>query len=180
MTLKTRRRPVSSDKRFRKISGSGDHGTPERWQHSGFTLELTDRAGVLAVRAMEEHVLDILTLKNQIGDSQTAAGMRLRADFLAAAIVAHVTSGYTQSASVRACFHPERQRSEKEEAAYARWRAAVKELGLDQRRAVISTVCFDESPQPRDLPSLQEGLDKLAAWYKMGARSNDSAKRPPC
>ena len=51
MASRFRRRAVSTDKRFRNIRGSGDHGTPERWQHSGFTLEVTDHAGILAAYA---------------------------------------------------------------------------------------------------------------------------------
>ena len=132
MASRSRRRPVSTDKRFRKIYGKGDHGTPERWQHSGCTFELTDRAGILAARATEEHILDILGLKLLLNALQIEAGMKFKADYHAAAIAAHVTGSYSGLSSARDFFRAERERTDAEEAAYRRWRAAVRELGLPQ------------------------------------------------
>jgi hypothetical protein len=172
MPSHSRRHPVSTDKRFRKVYGGGDHGTPERWQHSGCTFELTNRAGVLAARATEEHILDILGLKLLLDALQIEAGLKFKSDYHAAAIAARVTGSYSGISSARDFFRAERERSETEEAAYRRWKDAVHELGLRYSPAVISTVCHDEPPGARDLPALQEGLKKLAAWYKMGKNSN--------
>jgi hypothetical protein len=167
MTKKCRR-PVSTDKRFRrKLCDSADHGTRERWQHSGYTLELTDHAGVLAARATEEHILDILGLKLLLNALQINAGMKFKADYMAAAIASRTTGSYSGISSARDFFRAEHERSDAEEAAYARWRGAVHELGLRYGTAVIETVCHDAPPRPRDIPDLQDGLNILAAWYKM-------------
>ncbi|MDR3425335.1 MAG: DUF6456 domain-containing protein [Alphaproteobacteria bacterium] len=170
MASRSRRAPVSSDKRFRKISSGGDHGTPERWQHSGRALELTDSAGVLAARATEEHILDVLAMKRLLSQLQVEAGLRLKADYHAAAIAAHVTGSYSGAARARDFFYAAPERTDAQEAAYRRWKKAVCELGQPYSHAVIATVCHDEAPLPRDLPALQDGLEKLVAWYKMGGK----------
>jgi hypothetical protein len=167
MPTRSRRRPVSTDKRLRKNRGGGDHGTPERWQHSGRTFEPTDHAGVLAARAMEEHILDILGLKLLLTALQIEAGMKFKADYHAAAIDARVTGSYSGAPSARDFFRGEHERSDAEESAYRRWKDAVRELGLHDGPAVISTVCHDTPPLHRELPKLQEGLDKLIAWYRI-------------
>ena len=166
---RSRRAPVSTDKRLRKIGGGGDHGTAERWQHSGRAIELTDRAGILAVRATEENILDILALKQLLNAIQIEAGLRLKADYHAAAIAAHVTGSYSGASSARDSFHGEYERSDAQEAAYRRWRNAVRELGLRHAPAVVATVCHDTPPLPRDIALLQSGLEKLAGWYRIGA-----------
>lgn len=171
MASRSHRAPVSTDKRFRKIAGGGDHGTPERWQHSGRALELTDHAGILAVRATEEHILDILGLKHLLNDVQIAAGMKFKADYHAASIAANVTANYSSMSSAKDFFRAEHERSDAQEAAYRRWKLAVRELGLEYSLAVISTVCHDAAPRPRDIPALQDGLEKLVAWYKLGSEN---------
>ncbi|MFA5040873.1 MAG: DUF6456 domain-containing protein [Bdellovibrionales bacterium] len=165
----SRRRAASANKKLGSLCYGGDHGTPERWQHSGCTYELTDRAGVLAARATEEHVLDILGLKLLLTALQIEAGMKFKADYHAAAIASRTTSSYSGIASARDFFRVEHERSDKEEEAYTRWRAAVRELGAHSGQAVISTVCYDAPPEPRDLPALQNGLEKLVAWYNINA-----------
>jgi hypothetical protein len=159
--------PAASDKRFRKLAAGGDHGTPERWQHSGRALEPTDRAGILAVRATEEHILDVLALKRLLNENQIAAGLRLKADYHAASIAAHTTGSYNNASNARDFFRGEYERSETQEAAYRRWRNAVRELGPRLGTAVVDTVCHDAPPLPRDLPILQSGLQKLAAFYRI-------------
>jgi hypothetical protein len=62
-------------------------------------------------------------------------------------------------------FFAAHERSDVEEAAYQRWRNAVREIGMILADAVISTVCHDRLPTPRNLLRLQEGLKKLADWY---------------
>ncbi len=56
-------------------------------------------------------------------------------------------------------------RNDFEEAAYQRWRNAVRELGLGLSGLVISTVCHDLLPLPRDIDTLRLGLEKLIDWY---------------
>lgn len=170
MASRSRRSRVSTDKRLRKISCIGDYGTPERWQHSGRALEITDCAGVLAARATEEHILDVLAIKSIVSQIQVAAGLKFKADYVAASMSANVTGSYTGMASARDFFNYEYERTDAQEAAYVRWRSAVRELGLDCGSAVIETVCYDAAPSPRDVAALQVGLDRLVAWYKMGKR----------
>lgn len=179
MSRKIRRQPASTDKRFRKPLGSGDHGTPERWQHSGFTYEMTDRPGILAARATEEHILDILGLKSLLTALQIEAGLKFKSDYHAAAIGSRVTGSYSGVSSARDFFRAERERSTSEESAYRRWKDAVNELSRRHASAVIATVCHDETPLPRDIPCLQEGLQKLAAWYGMAKKItlHESTKR---
>ena len=165
MPAKTRRRPVSTDKRFKKPTAA-DHGTPERWRHSGRTLEITERAGILAARAIEEHVIDTLVLRGLLDRTQSDAAFRLKMDFQRAGLAANTTSRYTadrSSDNVR----KERERSDGEEAAYRRWRGAVREMGLQFSCAVIATVCHDETPKSADVALLQKGLDQLATWYQL-------------
>ncbi|MDD3370696.1 MAG: DUF6456 domain-containing protein [Alphaproteobacteria bacterium] len=163
-----KRLPVSTDKRFRSRRDS-DFGPQERWQHSGRALEATDRPGILAARATEEHILDILGLKLILTALQIDAGMKFKADYLAASIAARVTGSYSGAPGQRDSFRTERERSDAEEAAYTRWRRAVREMGRRNGTAVIKTVCHDETPAPRDLPALREGLEMLAAWYGAGS-----------
>ena len=143
--------------------------TEYNWR--GRTLQLTDRAGILAVRATEEHILDVLALKRLLNQIQVEAGLKFKADYHAAAIAAHVTGSYTGMSSARDFFRLEHERNDAEEAAYRRWKNAVRELGLRHSAAVIATVCHDEPPSPRDLPALQDGLEKLVVWYGMRSRN---------
>ena len=152
----------------------GDYGTPERWQHSGRALEMTDCPGVLAARATEEHILDVLAIKSLISEIQVEAGLRFKADYLAAALSSHVTGSYTGMASARDFFNMEHERTDAQEAAYKRWKNAVKDLGLDCGAAVISTVCYDAPPSARDIAALQLGLERLVAWYKMEKKRDGS------
>ncbi len=162
-----RRAPVSTDKRFRKCLRDCDTGTPERWQHSGRALECTDTPGILVARATEEHVLDVLALRSLLDGFQLKAGMRFKADYHDAALSAHVTGSYSGMSNMRDFFRIEHERSDAQERAYRRWKKAVRELGARHGSVVIDTVCYDAAPLPRDIPALQDGLEKLVAWYGM-------------
>jgi hypothetical protein len=167
MPAKSRRRPVSTDKRFKKRANPSDYGPSERWQHSGRVMELTERAGILAARATEEHLIDTLVLKGVLDQTQSDAAFRLKMDFQRAGLAASVTSRYSPVTGSSDHFQGKRDRSDAEEAAYRRWRHAVRELGLDLSCAVVATVCHDEAPRHADVPLLQKGLDQLIDWYGM-------------
>jgi len=167
MPAKSRRRPVATDKRFRKQNRDCDYGTPERWQHSGRVLQITERAGILAARATEEHVIDVMVLKGLLDKNQSDAAFRLKLDFQRAGLAANTISRYSPQGSKSDFFRGIRERSDAEEAAYQRWRNAVRELGLGLSCAVIATVCHDETPVLADLPLLQKGLDQLCDWYRL-------------
>ncbi len=69
-------------------------------------------------------------------------------------------------------FHGCRDRNDFEEAAYQRWRNAVRGLGLRMSTAVITVACHDLLPMPRDIALLQEGLEKLVKWYRLPEERN--------
>lgn len=165
MASRPRRRPVASDRRFRRAQGMSDTGPRERWQHSGRVLEFTERAGVLAARATEEHIVDVLVARRILDQRQRMAALRLKLDYQRAGLAPHVTGSYTPMRRGEDYFRHERERTDLEEAAYGRWRNAVRELGMRLSDAVISTVCNDCPPAPRATEALRQGLEKLARWY---------------
>jgi C4-dicarboxylate-specific signal transduction histidine kinase len=163
---KPRRQPAATDRRFRAAAPfPADHGTPERWQHSGRTLELTESAGILAARATEEHIVDTLVLRGLIAPVERDAALRFKLDYQSAALEARITARYSPASSARDFFAAIHERSEAEEAAYRRWRNALREVGKICANAVISTVCHDRMPGPLALPNLQTGLKRLVDWY---------------
>ena len=167
-----RRAPVASDRRFRLSRNSADHGTAERWQHSGRMLEITERAGVLAARALEENVLDVLVVRRWISATQREAALRFKLDYHAAGLEARLTSSYNPMRVAFSPFGPWDERSDAEEAAYQRWRKAVRAMGTPVSDMVITVVCHDRIPLQRRAVILQAGLEKLVKWYGMaeGAR----------
>jgi hypothetical protein len=164
---KSRRRPVSTDKRFRRNLNLSDTGPKERWQHSGRTLELTEVAGILAARATEEHIVDGLMMRGVLTETQRAAALRFKQDYQYAGLAAHVTGSYSVMPRSDDFFRGGRDRTDAEERAYRRWRNAVKELGLSFSGAVISVTCQDMQPAINEITRLQKGLEILADWYGM-------------
>jgi Domain of unknown function (DUF6456) len=161
-----KRDPAATDRRFRQTAQPlADHGTPERWQHSGRVLELTESAGILAARATEEHLLDILVLRGRISAVEREAALKFKLDYQRAALEARVTGRYNAASSARDFFAAIHERTDAEEAAYQRWRNALREVGKMLANILVSTVCFDRMPDPRDLPQLQGALKKLVEWY---------------
>jgi hypothetical protein len=167
MPPKSRRRPVSTDRRFRKQSQNADHGPPERWQHSGRLLQVTEKNGVLAARTMEEHIIDMLVLRGTLNENQSVAAFKFKLDYQRAGLAAHTTGGYNPIRVDVDSFHGRRERNNFEEAAYQRWRNAVRELGCRHSAVVITVACHDLLPTPREILLLQEGLEKLLDWYKL-------------
>lgn len=164
MARKTRRAPVSRDKRFRRAHAA-DTGTPELWQHTGRVWEYTDTAGVFAARATEEHVLDRLFLMKLVDEFAREAGLKLHQDYVLARIEARLTSAYT---SVRVKGHDAEARLERsavEEAAYQRWRAAIARVPQEARDIVIHVCCIGHPPVLGQLARMKDGLFHLARHY---------------
>ena len=172
MPSRSRRLPVSTDRRFRKKSPSSDFGPAFRWQHSPCVYEPTERAGVLAARALETHVVDSLVTRKMLSPRQSEAALKFRLDFQRAAMSAHVVSNYSPVRGNKDYFFGARGRDDREEAAYRRWRNAVREMGLHFSGVVISTVCHDLLPAPCDIPALRRGLEKLGDWYRLPEQGN--------
>lgn len=143
-----------------------DHGPEERWRHSGRLLELTDKAGVWAARALETDILDKLVLANVIADRHKNAALRLRADFQAAGLSPHLASSYNPVRSSFSVYGGWDERSDEEEEAYARWRKAVHAVGSMFSDCVVSVVCYDETPSVQKLTLLTVGLVKLMRYYE--------------
>lgn len=170
--MKHRRRAVSTDRRFRQNNAGADHGTAERWQHSGRMLELTERAGVLAVRATEEHALDVLVAKGWITETQREAALRFKLDYHIAGLEARVIGGYNPVRNAFSPFSGFDERTDTEEAAYRRWRRAHKALGAGFAEAVESAACHDIMPRQQQAVVLAEGLSRLSKYYKMSSHDN--------
>jgi hypothetical protein len=165
--MRRKREPVSSDKRFRH-SLSADYGPSERWQHTDYRLEPTECAGIWAARATVENVLDALFLQGLITDLQRDAGLRFKRDYRAARLEARVTSSYSPLRGSKNPLGPGSERSDKEEAAYRRWRKAMEALGARYGGLVIGFVCHDIMPPEAARTDTAVALDILIAWYGLG------------
>ena len=186
--MKSRRRPVSTDRRYTQshiedIPDSffvSDCGPSERWQHSGRLLEYTDRAGVLASRAMEECVLDTLLLQGHLNARMLTAALRLRRDFIRADLSARLVGSYNPARVATSYYEGCDDRSPIEEEAYARWRAAVIAIGEMFNDIVVTVACHDIAPVEAQLLPLQMGLTRLAGFYKIpksGENVDEAATR---
>lgn len=164
MAKKIRRSPVSSDKRFKQRGGS-DYGTQERWQHSGRTLEFTETAGVFAARASEEHILDHLLLLKMLDEAAREAGLKLHHDYTMARIETRITASYASVRGSKGDPEARCMRSDVEEAAYQRWRNALRAVPTEFRDVVIHVACIGHAPATMQLPKLQRGLFQLAKFY---------------
>ena len=142
-----------------------DHGTRERWQHSGYSLEVTERAGVLAIRSTEENALDILCLRGFISNAERDAGMRFRKDYHSARLGARVVGSYDPARGCSGAYFSGHETSDAEDAAYTRWRNALRAIGMACSEAVISVACLDEWPAQKQLIKAKQGLAILAKWY---------------
>ncbi|MBY0427765.1 MAG: hypothetical protein K2Q32_00925 [Alphaproteobacteria bacterium] len=164
MARKVRRSPVSRDKRFKQRSTS-DFGTNERWQHSGRTLEYTETAGVFAVRASEEHILDKLVLMKVVDMVARDAGLKLHHDYHMARIESRVTASYSSVRSSAGDAESRLLRNVLEEAAYQRWRNALRAVSPMMRDMVIHVSCIGHAPSMMQLIGLRDGLSQLARYY---------------
>ena len=165
-----RRAPVSTDKRFRKKNPASllsDFGPKERWQHSGRVLEPTERVGVVAARATECQIIDILVMRRMLDAQQNKAALRFKLDYHRAGLSPHVTGSYTPAIAKTDPF-TRRERNDVEEAAYQRYRLATKILGQRFSGLVVSCFCHDMAPAPVDIPRLRVALELLVDWYGIG------------
>lgn len=142
-----------------------DQGPKERWQHSGKALEATERAGILAVRATEENLLDVFVLRGFISGEQRDAGMRFRADYHASGLEARVVGSYDPSRSCSRSYNSYYEMSDAQEVAYMRWREAVRALGRTHCDLIISISCFDQWSRLTELPKVRHGLSVLIQHY---------------
>lgn len=167
-------------KEFSSMNSTGksaDYGPSERWAHSPRILEPTDTAGLWVARALETDLLDRLMLENVIAARHKEAALRLRADFQAAGLGAHLASSYNPARSAFSYFSGWDERSEAEEEAYRRWRKAVEAIGPMFSDCVISAVCYDAPLPPQKYVLLTVGLVKLMRWYGSNKHVDETAAR---
>ena len=145
--------------------GRADHGPAERWQHAGRLLEFTERAGVLAARVMEACVLDRLAAAGLVDAAALAAGLRLQADYHTAHMESRVIASYNPARGTRQGGYDAYERNEAEEAAYQRWRLAVRAVGMVDSGIVLGACCEERMPKTQGLAALRRGLGRLAAFY---------------
>jgi len=178
----SRRYVLSADRRRTKDYGLEsfpdnqfipDCGPAERWQHSGRLIEITDAAGILASRASEECVLDTLHLQGHLTQRLLAAALRLRRDYIGADLGAHLVASYNPARVATSYYAGCDDRSDLQEEAYQRWRAAVVAIGDLLSDVVVTVACHDIMPSEAHVLSLQIGLIRLARFYRIPQSGED-------
>ena len=161
-------RRYNSNNRVRLDGALADHGPEERWQHGQRELVLTRYAGVLAARALEECALDRWLMVGAISPSEHEAGLQLRRDYVAGQVPAQVTNPYSGLRFGRggAWRHQAERRSEKAEAAYQRWRAAIRAVGPVASVVLIAVCCEDGALAWQRRFELRDALQLLERCYK--------------
>ena len=179
--MKSRRYPVSSDRRYKDTTLSDfhdsafvcDRGPAERWQHAGCLFELADTRGVLASRTIEESILDILVLQNHITPRHLAAALRLKTEYLKAGLSPHLVGSYNPARVGSAYYVGCDDRSDEQEEAYQSWRMAIDEVGEMLSDVVITVVCHDIAPHQNLILPLQIGLIRLVRFYGLSDLDDD-------
>lgn len=151
-----------------------DHGTQERWVHSGRVFEPTQEAGVLTARALEEHILDRLYLTGFISKMQLDAAMRFKRDYDAAGMGAHLTGSYSPIRNAFSVYSGWDERSDDEEKAYQRWRNAMRFLKGHLGDLVVSVVCYEQLPSAKEAHFVRCGLKVLVKIYGLMEAEPDS------
>jgi hypothetical protein len=145
---------------------AADHGPRERWQHSGRIFEVTEQAGQCTARVTEEHCLDHWVLAGWLAAEERDAGMRLRADYQAARLENRIIASYSVTRGLNAGGYQAYERDEVEEAAYRRWRDAVKAMAA-YGTLVLDACCHDHAPSKQNAVALRRGLSLLRRWYRI-------------
>lgn len=148
------------------VSSAPDYGPRERWQHAGRALLPTEHAGVLAARALEECALDTLHLGGVIDALALEAGLRLKKDFHGAGMEAHVAGSYNPARVSYSPFAGYDERDDEEEAAYQRWRHAMRAMGRCGD-SVAAVACYEQWPDVLQAMELKRGLALLIKWYRL-------------
>lgn len=158
-------RKQHSSKNAAFLPPRADHGPVERWQHTARLLEATEQAGLLAARALESHLLDTLCCAGLISEKLRDAGLRFHADYLRAGLEAHLSGSYAPTRQTFNPFSSLGDRTDEQEAAYQRWRQAVRALTPLFADAVVTVACHENAPTPRQEIRLKAGLLLLTRHY---------------
>ncbi|NDC55914.1 MAG: hypothetical protein EBZ69_03755 [Alphaproteobacteria bacterium] len=141
-----------------------DRGPALRWQHSAMGLHVTEQAGVVAARVLDECVIDQWQLKGWLDADQAAAALRLRRDYLQAAVAQRVGASYS---TVRAHtgVYVEYQRTPQQEKHYNRWRAVMLALSHSSRALALQLCCDDVMPAHHQRQAVVDVCEALKNFY---------------
>lgn len=145
-----------------------DEGTAERWQHSRREMVLTGQAGIYAMRAQDECALDRWLGAGAISSEEHAAGMKLRSDYhhgQVSMMAQRVYDGVRAPSPGASWQSPAERRSESAEAAYRRWRAAIRAVGMRLSPLLIAVCCEDGALAWPRRGELRLALQQLQAHY---------------
>jgi hypothetical protein len=84
-----------------------------------------------------------------------------------------MVASYNPERSLNRPSYQREERSDGEEAAYQRWRNAVRAIGITDSDVVISVCCHDYAPEVRKIAGLRRGLERLVKWYGMDKTSKN-------
>lgn len=152
----------------KRLSESHDSGSPERWQHGGHELVLTGPEGSVALRALQECALDRWLALGAITAPEHEAGLALRRDYVVGRVSLYAQRSYdgvrgpTPGAAWQS---PGERRGDVAEAAYQRWRAAIRAVGLRAGQVLIAVCCEDGVLAWSQRESLRAGLQALIVHY---------------
>lgn len=146
-----------------------DYPTAERWQHSRRQLVVLEQGHVLAVRSEDECMLDRWLGAGAISADEHAAGIRLRSDYHQGRVpmLAHQVYEGTRSATLGGWQSPGESRSNGAEAAYRRWRHAIRAVGQRAASLLIGVCCEDGALAWTRRDELRAGLQKLQQHYSI-------------
>jgi hypothetical protein len=125
----------------------------------------TARAGICVVRDADESVLDVFVARGLLEPEERDAGLELRRDYEKAKLRHSVVSSYS---SVRSPYNPygsSSDRTDEEEAAYKRWREALRFAGSVCSNVLVTVACDDMYPIDDQKKFLKHGLRSLVKWY---------------
>ncbi len=162
------RRYVMGKKRREDDMSFADLGTAERWQHSRREMVLTERAGILAARALEECALDRWLAAGAITEDEHEAGLRLRTDYLRGQVTLRASRIYdgVRAPTPRASWtSPAERRDGASEAAYRHWREAIRATGQRASLVLIAVCCEDGALSWQRRSELRLALQALIRHY---------------
>lgn len=146
-----------------------DYGTAERWQHSRRELVLTENAGIYAMRAGDECALDRWLGAGVITADEHEAGMKLRRDYhhgRVAQLAQRVYDG-VRAPTPGAGWHSRAElRDDVSEAAYRRWRTAIRAMGMRLSPLLIAVCCEDGALAWSRRGELRFALQQLHKHYQ--------------
>lgn len=150
-----------------------DFGPDYRWQHGLRGLHVTETPGVAAACVLTECRLDELKMAGILTPAQADAGQKFRQDYLGSGVEKRIISSYQPVRGHDNGGYSEPDRTPAQEESYARWRAALRQIPLSCRAAVLSVCCHDEMPEIKYLKVLRAGLDQLHAWHLRGGEGHE-------